>query len=41
VKIESKKLEFKAEPRIAAKNEGYTPRGGEKKVCISHCFTLG
>lgn len=32
VKIESKKLEFNVESRIAAKNENYTPGGGEKKV---------
>ncbi|CAL4075797.1 unnamed protein product, partial [Meganyctiphanes norvegica] len=34
VKIESKKIDFSkvAAPRIAAKNETYTPGGGEKKV---------
>ena len=32
MKIETKKLEFKAAPRIEAKNESYVPRGGEKKV---------
>jgi microtubule-associated protein tau len=33
VKIESRKLEIKASPRIQAKNEAYVPKGGEKKVC--------
>ncbi|XP_048000421.1 microtubule-associated protein tau isoform X2 [Leguminivora glycinivorella] len=32
VKIENRKLEFKAAPRIAAKNETYTPSGGTKKI---------
>lgn len=32
IKIESKKLDFKAGSRIEAKNEAYTPRGGDKKV---------
>lgn len=32
VKIENRKLEFKATPRIAAKNETYTPSGGTKKI---------
>ncbi|CAH0777170.1 unnamed protein product [Bemisia tabaci] len=32
VKIESKKLDWKAAPRIAAKNETYQPSGGEKKI---------
>ena len=32
IKIESKKLDFKAGPRIEAKNDTYTPRGGDKKV---------
>lgn len=32
VKIENKKIEIKAQPRIAAKNEAYTPKGGDKKV---------
>lgn len=33
VKIESKKIELKAvAPRIAAKNEKYMPKGGDKKV---------
>uniref|UniRef100_A0A6P7GF55 Microtubule-associated protein 2-like n=1 Tax=Diabrotica virgifera virgifera TaxID=50390 RepID=A0A6P7GF55_DIAVI len=31
VKIENKKLEFKVAPRIEAKNDRYTPKGGEKK----------
>lgn len=35
VKIESKKLDFsKTSSRISAKNEAYTPGGGEKKVNI-------
>lgn len=32
VKIENRKIEFKATPRIAAKNETYVPGGGDKKV---------
>nr|CAI5861837.1 unnamed protein product [Callosobruchus analis] len=32
VKIETKKLEFKATPRIEAKNDKYQPKGGEKKI---------
>jgi Tau and MAP protein, tubulin-binding repeat. len=32
VKIENRKLEWKAEPRIAAKNDEYVPGGGDKKV---------
>lgn len=32
VKIENRKLEFNAAPKIAAKNEAYTPSGGAKKV---------
>lgn len=32
VKIESRKLEIKAAPRIEAKNDAYQPRGGDKKV---------
>lgn len=33
VKIENRKLDFsKAQPKIAAKNEKYTPSGGDKKV---------
>lgn len=33
IKIESKKLDFsKASSRIEAKNDKYTPGGGEKKV---------
>ncbi|CRK87022.1 CLUMA_CG000874, isoform B [Clunio marinus] len=32
VKIESKKLEIKAAPRIEAKNDAYVPRGGDKKI---------
>lgn len=32
VKIESKKLDFKAAPKIEAKNEAYKPKGGDKKV---------
>lgn len=34
VKIESKKLDIKAAPRIEAKNDKYAPKGGEKKVCF-------
>ncbi|XP_059611996.1 microtubule-associated protein tau isoform X2 [Phlebotomus argentipes] len=32
VKIESKKIEIKAGPRIAAKNDAYVPGGGDKKI---------
>lgn len=32
VKIENRKIEIKATPRIAAKNETYVPGGGDKKV---------
>lgn len=32
VKIESKKLEFNVQSRIAAKNDAYAPKGGDKKV---------
>lgn len=38
VKIESHKVTFSAQPRIAAKNDAYIPGGGEKKVkAIRHC----
>lgn len=32
IKIENKKIDFKATPRIAAKNENYAPKGGDKRV---------
>ena len=32
VKIESRKLEWKAAPKIEALNDTYVPRGGDKKV---------
>lgn len=32
VKIETKKLEYNVQSRIAAKNENYQPGGGDKKV---------
>lgn len=32
VKIENRKLDWKAQPRIAAKNDTYQPGGGDKKV---------
>lgn len=32
VKIENKKIEIKAHSRIAAKNDSYSPKGGDKKV---------
>lgn len=32
VKIETKKLDIKAAPRIEAKNDAYVPKGGDKKV---------
>lgn len=32
VKIENRKIDIKAQPRIAAKNECYAPGGGDKKV---------
>lgn len=34
IKIETKKLEFKVQPRIEAKNEAYAPKGGDKKVIL-------
>lgn len=35
VRIETKKLDFaKVQPKIAAKNDTYTPGGGDKKVII-------
>jgi microtubule-associated protein tau len=37
VKIENRKLEWKAAGRTNAKNEHYTPKGGDKKVIKSHC----
>lgn len=36
IKIETKKLEFKVQPRIEAKNETYAPKGGDKKVTLEH-----
>ena len=32
VKIESRKLEWKSGGRTNARNDGYTPKGGDKKV---------
>ncbi|XP_055524959.1 uncharacterized protein LOC129718322 isoform X2 [Wyeomyia smithii] len=32
VKIETKKIEIKAAPRIEAKNDAYVPKGGDKKI---------
>ena len=32
VKIESRKIQIEAKPRIGARNELYTPAGGDKKV---------
>lgn len=32
VKIETKKIDIKAAPRIEAKNEAYVPKGGDKKI---------
>nr|CAG4650571.1 EOG090X0G74 [Sida crystallina] len=32
VKIESKKIQIDAKPRIGARNEGYTKSGGDKKI---------
>lgn len=34
VKIESRKLEWKAAPKIEALNDAYVPRGGDKKVSV-------
>ena len=31
-KIKSQKLDWKAQPRTRAFNDGYTPKGGDKKV---------
>lgn len=41
VKIESKKIDIKAGPRIEAKNDKYMPKGGEKKVSLVASFGLG
>lgn len=38
-KIKSQKLEWKAEPRTKALNEGYVPHGGTKKVRPPHSIT--
>ncbi|XP_073983934.1 uncharacterized protein isoform X2 [Rhodnius prolixus] len=32
IKIESRKLNFKVQPKIEAKNDTYTPGGGDKKI---------
>lgn len=32
VKIETKKIDIKAAPRIEAKNDAYVPKGGDKKI---------
>ncbi len=32
VKIENRKLEWRSEGRTQARNDGYTPKGGDKKV---------
>ncbi len=32
IKIENRKLNWRSEGRTVAKNEGYTPKGGDKKV---------
>lgn len=39
VKIESKKIDIKAGPRIEAKNDKYMPKGGEKKVSSVASFS--
>lgn len=33
VKIESRKIQIEAKPRIGARNELYQPAGGDVKVC--------
>lgn len=40
VKIESKKLEFNAKPRIEASNDKYQSKVSEKKVCVSRGNSL-
>lgn len=43
IKIETKKLDFKGQPRIEAKNEAYAPKGGDKKVnflSINHSVNM-
>lgn len=35
VKIENRKLEWKVQPKIEAKNDKYSPSGGIKKVSIN------
>lgn len=37
VKIESRKVDVKAAPRIAARNDQYVPGGGDKKVSSCVC----
>ena len=34
VKIETKKIEIHAAPKIEAKNDKYIPKGGDKKVIV-------
>ena len=34
-KIKSQKLDWKAQPKTVALNNGYTPKGGDKKVFFS------
>lgn len=38
VKIENKKKEYNVQSRIAAKNDKYTPSGGDKKVNILYIY---
>lgn len=42
IKIESRKIDFKATSRIEAKNDAYVSKGGEKKVNFQslNCYEL-
>lgn len=40
IKIENKKTEYNVQSRIAAKNETYIPKGGEKKVISCDSINL-
>ena len=39
-KIKSQKLEWRAEPRTKALNEGYTPQGGDKRVNLKYSLDV-
>lgn len=39
VKIESRKIQIEAKPRIGARNENYAPSGGDVKVTFNSSLT--